>query len=183
LANAKQLYDSGLTYTAADLFDIQDQFDPKDTKNNRIKASMFADDEKMMTDVRKIHYSMRVMPHDQNTGGFFVAVFKKHKLAYFPGKSPGDVTAEAQTSKQKENDGAYCGDGFVKDQKNNYVSFTKKFPDEWASIKKYYGLENFPEEQLFVNAGGEKIVTIVSKAVSDYLSFDTKKDLNNVNLG
>ena len=182
MANAKQLYDSGLTHTAADLFDIQDQFDSKDTKNNKIKASMFADDEKTMSDVHKIHYSMRVMPHDQNTGGFFIAVFKKHKLAYFPGKK-GDVTAEAQTDFQKENIGAYCGDGFVKDQKNNYVPFTQKFPEEWVSIKKYYGLENFPEEQLFVNAGGEKIVTIVSKAVSDYLSFDSKKEMNNVNLG
>jgi len=40
---------------------------------------MFPDDLDKMRDVYKIHNSMRVLPHDQNTGGFFIAVFKKHK--------------------------------------------------------------------------------------------------------
>ena len=25
-----------------------------------------------------LHHTMRILPHDQNSGGFFVALFKKH---------------------------------------------------------------------------------------------------------
>lgn len=44
--------------------------------NHRIKESMFPPPkaEKM-----NLHYSMRILPHDQNSGGFFVALLKKQE--------------------------------------------------------------------------------------------------------
>lgn len=43
-----------------------------------VKESMFAGDKTLMDKVG-IEKTMRVMPHDQNTGGFYVAIFKKRK--------------------------------------------------------------------------------------------------------
>jgi len=38
---------------------------------------MFPLDEKGMKELLHIDYSMRVLPHDQNTGGFYIALFRK----------------------------------------------------------------------------------------------------------
>lgn len=40
---------------------------------------MFPESKEIMENVIKIQYSMRVLPHDQNSGGFFIAMFKKKK--------------------------------------------------------------------------------------------------------
>jgi hypothetical protein len=95
------------------------------------------------------------------------------------------VTTDGETEIQGEKmlDGSGEG-GCVKDQKNSYVPFCYKYPQEWDNVEKYYGLENFPKEQLFVNEVGDaKIVSFVNKAISDFLGFDTKKETNLVNLG
>lgn len=46
--------------------------------NYKLKPSMFPpsleEAEKM-----QLHHSMRMYPHDQNSGGFFVALLKKHE--------------------------------------------------------------------------------------------------------
>lgn len=39
---------------------------------------MFARDSKTLRDVIKIHHTMRIMPEDQNTGGFFLALIRKN---------------------------------------------------------------------------------------------------------
>lgn len=43
----------------------------------KLKPSMFppsAEEAEKMN----LHHSMRILPHDQNSGGFFVALLKKH---------------------------------------------------------------------------------------------------------
>ena len=44
---------------------------------------MFARDPKYLKDEQKIHYTMRIMPEDQDTGGFYVALLKKNKKINF----------------------------------------------------------------------------------------------------
>jgi len=48
-------------------------------KHPIIKASMFPEDEEFMRKIVQIEKTMRVLPHDQNTGGFYLALFKKLK--------------------------------------------------------------------------------------------------------
>jgi hypothetical protein len=44
---------------------------------------MFPRDSKYLLDEQKIHYTMRIMPEDQNTGGFYVALLRKNKRIMF----------------------------------------------------------------------------------------------------
>ncbi len=44
-----------------------------------LKRSMFPSDAEFMKKVVRIENSMRILPHDQNTGGFYVALFRKLK--------------------------------------------------------------------------------------------------------
>ena len=40
-----------------------------------------------MRDQYKIHHSMKILPHDQNTGGFFLALIKKIEPVVFSNKA------------------------------------------------------------------------------------------------
>jgi multisite-specific tRNA:(cytosine-C5)-methyltransferase/tRNA (cytosine34-C5)-methyltransferase len=48
---------------------------------------MFPDTIEKMRDVYKIQNTMRIMPHDQNTGGFYLALIKKTKNVVFRGSN------------------------------------------------------------------------------------------------
>jgi multisite-specific tRNA:(cytosine-C5)-methyltransferase len=61
-----------------------------------LRQSMFSLPEKEMKELH-IEYSMRLMPHDQNTGGFFVAKFIKQGEVLF-----SDSTAEEAHKQTKE---------------------------------------------------------------------------------
>jgi tRNA (cytosine34-C5)-methyltransferase len=45
-------------------------------ENHRIKESMFPPSEEEAARMN-LQYSMRILPHDQNSGGFFVALLRK----------------------------------------------------------------------------------------------------------
>ena len=47
---------------------------------------MFPDTEARMRDIHKIHRSARILPHDQNTGGFYLALIRKKAHAVFEWK-------------------------------------------------------------------------------------------------
>ena len=193
--NAMELHNTGETYQPEDIFDIYDEYNAAETRGGKIKASMFPDDIKTMSEVYKIQNSMRVMPHDQNTGGFFIALFKKNAYTYFTGnsntkeKTPKNVPKTTETDMQEEKNSEtdenkpFLGDGVVKDMKNVYVPFPAKYSKEWKEIEAYYGLKDFPGDQLYINEKGEKVVMFVNKAISDFLSLDKKEEINLVNLG
>jgi multisite-specific tRNA:(cytosine-C5)-methyltransferase len=76
--SAAELNKEDKEWKTEELFSIFDNCMSEEALTNlKIRGSMFPDDEKTMRDVYKIQNSMRVMPHDQNTGGFFIAVFRK----------------------------------------------------------------------------------------------------------
>ena len=70
---------------------------------------MFPRDKKVLKEDIKIHHTMRIMPQDQNTGGFFVALLKKHDHINFSKSEASKVdenTEEGHSStKIKTNDG------------------------------------------------------------------------------
>jgi hypothetical protein len=48
---------------------------------------MFPVDEKFMKDTLHLDYTMRVLPHDQNSGGFYVALLRKKGYVYWNPKT------------------------------------------------------------------------------------------------
>jgi len=214
IGNAKEIQEKDdRQYDASELFEIHDSYDKEKcskTGSGVIKQSMFPDDEKTMKEVYKIHHSMRVMPHDQNSGGFFIAKFIKHKNVVFTNPStqkkkpnqeekppkesemleekkiePENVAApEEQSNEQQETTEVYHGDGKVQEQKNNYIHFVDAHPEDWKKVKEYIGLtDDFPERQLFSNDKGERTVLFVNKSIADYYGYDSKNEVNRVNLG
>lgn len=63
---------------------------------------MFAKDKELLTNAFKIHYTMRIQPEDQNSGGFYVALFRKLKKVVFKkgGGTFSELTADAQATPQ-----------------------------------------------------------------------------------
>lgn len=72
---------------------------PKDYKG-QLRATMFPDTLEKMRDVYKIQNSVRLMPHDQNTGGFFVALIRKKNHVVFGGK--GNVAQKAEKAQESK---------------------------------------------------------------------------------
>lgn len=129
--------------------------------------SMFPLDSKILRDEIKIHHTMRVMPEDQNTGGFYVALLRKN--AYVTLKKEEnkiaeeqvkDIAEEKETTKVKLNDGTSVGitpetpqpqiikiekkkrEGGYAVPKMDYTPFAKKFPEAWNAVKEMYGFED-----------------------------------------
>ncbi len=85
-------------------FDIYNSVDqiPKDYKG-QLRATMFPDTLEKMRDVYKIQNTVRLMPHDQNTGGFYLALIRKKNHIVFGGQgSNEDVkTGKPQVAETK----------------------------------------------------------------------------------
>ena len=79
---------------------------------------MFPGDKTKLKDIFKIHHTMRIMPEDQNTGGFYVALFKKNAhvdMRNTPGNKDHEthdnekdnvIEDQKATQKVKTNDGS-----------------------------------------------------------------------------
>lgn len=65
-------------------FNVYKSFDqvPEDRKGS-LYASMFPESAEKMRDVIKIQNSLRIMPHDQNSGGFYLALIRKKEHVNF----------------------------------------------------------------------------------------------------
>lgn len=85
--------------TAQEYFNIYQSFDqlPENYQGN-IKASMFPESLEKMRDEIKIQNTIRIMPHDQNTGGFYLALLRKKDHAVFNSKD-----AKNQKEEEPEN--------------------------------------------------------------------------------
>lgn len=149
-------------------------------KDKKIVSSMNDVDEKCRTQVCKSMFPpsnvdelqlsrcIRILPHQQNTGGFFVAVLRK-KVETLPWERLGKVRlGEKNEEKKEEEDGDDDGDvdeeagddnglkcpptkkprkyrGFREDP----FYFLTEQCDEWKSIKNYFKISNdFPVRQL-----------------------------------
>lgn len=128
---------------------------------------MFPQDSKVLRDGQKIQYTMRIMPEDQDTGGFYVALFKKNAHIAFRKVEETQAEGDEQKSMQKTklNDGTSqprsADDqtmvapektapikiekekkGGYRVQKVDYLPFTEKYMKEWEAIRDLYGLED-----------------------------------------
>ncbi|XP_026332701.1 tRNA (cytosine(34)-C(5))-methyltransferase [Hyposmocoma kahamanoa] len=126
-------------------------------------------------DVDKYHLDrcVRILPHHQDTGGFFVAVFQKTKpLPWEKTESSSPSESQENTSKESEDRkepakkkrrmGGYREDPFV--------FFKGDDEDVFPSIKEYYGLKaDFDSTCLLTrcHVGKKKNIYLVSPVVRD----------------
>lgn len=138
---------------------------------------------------QRLELCMRCLPHDQDTGGFFVAVIRK--LAPYPTKKLGPTATgdsssseptksrgeseEAFSSKDVEGDfdmkgnGGSGGCGPIQNPPKTFVAkeFFVPFPLEgWQGIKEYYGInEDFPRERLFLRRDAFKVISFLTEGL------------------
>lgn len=158
------------SYELNDLFHVYTEFDP-DARNYhaKINQSMFPLEESEMENL-KIERVMRILPHDQDTGGFFVAVFQKNSIVYFEENNKPEnkenedmdeeedigVTASKEQAMEEEmHENEEEGDGEdnkekeqhtpalkVREDQMEYLKLNEAMPDHWKILKEYYELDD-----------------------------------------
>ncbi|OQV14611.1 tRNA (cytosine(34)-C(5))-methyltransferase [Hypsibius exemplaris] len=102
--------------------------------------------------------AMRVMPHFQNTGAFFIAVL--HKKATLPWQKYAPLIPTRPPKAQQLN------------ENEPLVPFAAEDPAAWASIKGFFKIQDdFPADQLFIRKTKDKSrhIYMVSKVVKEML--------------
>lgn len=127
----------------------------------------------MLQILTKIHFSIRILPHQQNTGAFFVAVLRKIKPINpkidFNAKTIDEIESKKREyeDKQPENQrkrrrkGGYREDPFV---------FFKKNEPIWKDIKDFYQVsDSFDPSCLLTRCqqGKKKNLYLVSDAMKN----------------
>ena len=215
-----------------------------DTGKTMIKQSMFAEDEEFMEKFVQIQKTMRVLPHDQNTGGFYLALFRKLKPIVLQKVQPGKMIIEEKKEEKiekneklekidnneknemkmdeiegkleentvvdqealqiieklnKEEDLGEAQENKesgLKVKKNTFqpdknpkkqakIQWKTLENDEYDWIRDYYGISNdFPKEQLiYLIESGPKKILLISQGIQKILNYDSKQNLNKINLG
>lgn len=126
---------------------------------------MFPLDSQILEKDIKIQYTMRIMPEDQNTGGFYVALLRKNDHIRFNKneQKPEEASEEKQMQKTKLNEGGVSGvvqqedkieekkqfdkpdkhkKGGFRVPKMDYLPFSEKYPDAWVAIRELYGFDD-----------------------------------------
>ena len=101
----------------------------------------------------KLDRCMRVLPHQQDTGGFFVAVLTKKNLCQWESKQKSDAEQEASNGngkeppKKKPRKNPY--QGFKEDP---FIYFNSEGPIEpiFTEISNYFGLHQDLKPQMFL---------------------------------
>lgn len=147
-----------------------------------IRESMFANqyDDSIKAELQS--KCLRVMPHHQNTSGFFITIFEK--LEAFGPESVETLAAEQIPAKDVQK----ASKGVIQELSADKASeFLRADPDDpdVQYIKAYYGLsDDFPTDQLISHNREMKKVYFISKEVSEYLYRDAQNHrLNIVSLG
>uniref|UniRef100_A0A1L8DS14 tRNA (cytosine(34)-C(5))-methyltransferase n=1 Tax=Nyssomyia neivai TaxID=330878 RepID=A0A1L8DS14_9DIPT len=145
------------------------KFDDVPEKNHTIlRPQMFPPED---VDTYNLQRCMRILPHHQDTGGFFVAVLMKKKLV--PWQAEVRETPK-QPERKKRRLGGYKEEPFV---------FFKGDEDVFESIKTFYNLrEDFNPMCLLTRCftGKKKNIYFSSEAIRDivHLSGDALKIIN-----
>lgn len=151
----------------ANLIEIKNTEDPLYAVNKEmIDASCFAKDEETSRLQYKLQNCIRLFPHDSDTSGFFITLIRKIKPLDFGSDKP---------KKMKENKPINPDKGvfYLKD------SFAEA--NQW--LIDYYGLNNFPFDQLVTHSKIAKKVNFISKGVNELLSSDKRNQLKLISVG
>ncbi|XP_067130671.1 RNA cytosine-C(5)-methyltransferase NSUN2 [Centruroides vittatus] len=144
-----------------------DSFDDvPDKYRTQIRPQMFPPAPEIVSKLN-LHRCLRILPHHQNTGGFFIAVFKKVK-EFLPWESQ---IKEIVSHKNNDIEEKLSDVIETKDESDKSPPRKKKkiwgykedpyifFKDEgiiWPNIRDFYKLDSFPYKQLLSRCAGER---------------------------
>jgi tRNA (cytosine34-C5)-methyltransferase len=142
--------------------------DVPDALRRRIRTTCFPPPPEIARALR-LELCIRCLPHDQNTGGFFIAAIRK--VAPFPPRTSSAPVAEVDGEGQE--DAEVAGDeqqggqskpvGKVFEPKEFFLPIPAEV---WPPIKEFYGFaDDFPMDRLYNRNGGHKVITYVPEAV------------------
>jgi len=161
------------------------------TLHRKIKETMFYEDEKELEEFN-IERCIRILPHDQNTNGFFMAIFKKNdELSETKTDKLTEVKEVEDEAKKTENKEMV---DIVKEEEKvpmliKVGQFTRIDPKDPESeyIRVFFGLDSFPMHLLYSYNGNMKTVILVTEAVNEFLELvarqSTKDKINITNIG
>lgn len=152
---------------------VNDPHEVKPEQQSQIHASLFPPNEEEIGQF-KLERCVRMLPHIQNTGAFFVACLRKLTpiLPWEVTNADSARDSAAATDKseakkapnpKKRRYGGFKEDPFV------FIEFDD--PD-WIQIKNSYGLgDNFPANQLVHRcpSGKKRVIHLVSKATRNFM--------------
>jgi len=132
-----------------------------------VKETMFMPDTaENLENKYKLKECLRVFPHDQDTSGFFIVLFRKKN-------NPSTVAAVDEPKPDK----------LVQTPLKGTTRCDTSDPDI-EYIQSYYGLsEDFPLDQIFTYSDSMNKLQFVTKGISDLLYADTKRELELVSAG
>ncbi|KAG2222188.1 hypothetical protein INT45_014085, partial [Circinella minor] len=179
--------------------DLQDNNKNNDSQNRKFPKSVFPPD-----NANDLHLDrcLRIYPHLQNTGGFFVAVFDKVKPISQSEREVEDIEEDVHDDYESSNEPMKIATSAVIPAKRSISENSddsKEMPpnkkpvreapfelvpvneNEINQISEFYGLDRaFPRDQfLFRSEGKSKIMYFVSKAIKELLK---EKDVNRLNI-
>ncbi|XP_023219253.1 tRNA (cytosine(34)-C(5))-methyltransferase-like [Centruroides sculpturatus] len=144
-----------------------DSFDDvPDKYRTQIRPQMFPPAPEIVSKLN-LHRCLRILPHHQNTGGFFIAVFKKVK-EFLPWESQ---IKEIVSHKNNDIEEKLSDVIETKDESDKSPPRKKKkiwgykedpyifFKEEgiiWPNIRDFYKLDSFPYKQLLSRCAGER---------------------------
>ncbi|XP_071042967.1 RNA cytosine-C(5)-methyltransferase NSUN2 isoform X2 [Parasteatoda tepidariorum] len=154
--------------------EVFDKFEDVPEKNlTHIRPHMFPPSAEVIKDLH-LEHCIRILPHHQDTGGFFVAVLeKKDKLPWEKSSENGVSCEEKSPPQKKRKVWGYKEDPFVFLDENDEI-----FP----KIKEFYNLKDFPSSQLLSRCkeGKKRNLYLTSKIVKNIMenNLDTFKIIN-----
>jgi tRNA (cytosine34-C5)-methyltransferase len=185
-----------------DLYETTEDIAPE--YRNLIRPYMFPPEESVAREL-KLERCIRILPHHQNTGGFFIAVIHKKPL---PGS---ETTSTVQATETEADTGAAAaadGQKSLPEQMNKmrvmkapaakrvvhmfdenpftFMDETNQLIKDWPKIKEFYGVrDDFPCDQMMTrNRKGENVknVYFVSKQIRD-LTVNNQDRFKFINMG
>jgi len=126
-------------------------------------------------DIKKqLNACLRVLPHHQNTSGFFITIIEK--IAELDGHAPEIAVSDSCVEKIPD---------VIQNNKPDFKFFRcdKNDPDT-QYICAYYGLTAFPVEQLITGSQSEmRKVSYISHQLNRLLLADSRHELNIISTG
>ena len=144
-------------------------------RQNRYKASFFPPEGTEDEIDEKYHLSrcIRVFANDQDTSGFFIALFKRKAI------SKSNVVQEENKEEKKVENNVVA----IQKPLKNLIRCDPTDPDI-EFITTYYGLtKDFPVDQIFTYSSTMNKLMVINRGLSDVLYADQEKQLNLVAAG
>ncbi|KAK9503672.1 hypothetical protein O3M35_010185 [Rhynocoris fuscipes] len=169
------IYDKGLStwYPASKDLTVYTNFEEVDEKwHTQLRPQMFPPKPE---DADKFHLDrcLRILPHHQNTGGFFVAVLKKINLLPWESDKSNVEETEVKSLVKSPPKKKRKIQGYKEDP---YVFFTSE-EEVWKSIKEFYGIQNLDPSCLLTRCliGKKKNIYFTSPSIKDIVNHNQKK--------